>query len=359
MMSAGGEVRAWLELLSQSLALWTSPHHSPFTHTPDRETQRHLVARNDEGTLGCRGSSMVRTSHLRLEVQPPFDFRAAATSHGWIALAPTAWSAERRAVQRVQQMDSGTVMLLEIAGGRTRDQPKIVVRVNSLKPLTPGERAEIRAVVGCMFRLEEDFSEFYALCQARGGLWSQLKVGGGRLLRSPTVFEDIVKTICTTNTRWSGTKRMVSQLVTTLGEPYAPDPSLRAFPTPEAIAQADSELFTEIIPLGYRGPYIHRLAQQVVSGDLDLEAFRDVSMPTQALKRKLQAIRGVGPYVTHTLLMLLGRYEELAIDSDMRAFVRQHYFEGKSPKDKEIQTVYEDWGKWRYLAYWFDPVAGS
>jgi 3-methyladenine DNA glycosylase/8-oxoguanine DNA glycosylase len=301
---------------------------------------------------------MVHTSHLKLEVYPPFNFHAAATSHGWIALAPNAWLAEHRMVQRVERLGTGTVVLLEISDGRKTDRPKIVARVNSLNPLTSRDRAQVRAVVGRMFRLEEDFSEFYALCQACGGAWSRLQAGCGRLLRSPTVFEDVVKTICTTNTRWSGTKRMVARLVATLGEPYTPEPSLRAFPTPEAIAQADPHVFTEIIPLGYRGPYIHRLAQQVVSGELDLEALRDVSTPTQTLKRQLQAIRGMGPYATHTLLMLLGRYEELAIDSEMRAFVRQHYFEGNSPKDKEIRTVYEAWGRWRYLAYWFDPVAG-
>jgi 3-methyladenine DNA glycosylase/8-oxoguanine DNA glycosylase len=152
---------------------------------------------------------------------------------------------------------------------------------------------------------------------------------------------------------------MVAQLVATLGEPYAADPALRAFPTAEAIAQADPRLFTETIPLSYRGPYIHRLAQQVAAGELDLEGFRDTSVPTETLKRKLQAIRGVGPYATHTLLMLLGRYEELAIDSEMRAFVRQRYFNGKHPNDKEIRAVYEDWGRWRYLAYWFDPVADA
>jgi 3-methyladenine DNA glycosylase/8-oxoguanine DNA glycosylase len=89
-----------------------------------------------------------------------------------------------------------------------------------------------------------------------------------------------------------------------------------------------------------------------------LEAFRDASIPTATLKRKLLAIRGVGPYAAHTLLMLLGSYEELAIESAMRAFVRQHDFEGQNPKDKEIRAVYERWGRWQYLAYWFDPAAG-
>jgi 3-methyladenine DNA glycosylase/8-oxoguanine DNA glycosylase len=205
-----------------------------------------------------------------------------------------------------------------------------------------------------MFRLDEDFAEFYVLCGARGVPWTRLIAGWGRLLRSATVFEDVVKTICTTNTRWSGTKRMVSQLVAKLGEPYPDDPTMCAFPTPEAVARAKPRVFTQAIPLGYRGPYIQALARQVASGELDLETLRDPMLPTEALKRQLRAIKGVGPYAAHTLLMLLGRYEEVAIDSEMRVFVRQKYFQGKNPSDKEMQAIYEDWGKWRYLAYWFD-----
>ena len=37
------------------------------------------------------------------------------------------------------------------------------------------------------------------------------------MVRSPTVFEDVVKTICTTNTSWGGTTRMVNALVEHLG----------------------------------------------------------------------------------------------------------------------------------------------
>jgi hypothetical protein len=137
---------------------------------------------------------MVRTSHLKIEVRPPFDFRAAATSHGWIALAPTAWSPERRTVQRVERLSTGTVVLLEISAARTIDRPKILVRVHNPKPLTTRDRVAIGTAVGCVFRLDEDFAEFYALCHARGGLWARLTAGWGRLLRSPTVFEDVVKT---------------------------------------------------------------------------------------------------------------------------------------------------------------------
>src|SRR5438128_1725198 len=63
--------------------------------------------------------------------------------------------------------------------------------------------AHLTAQLRHMFRLDEDLSPFYSVAREDEQLaWAAL--GAGRMLRSPTVFEDVVKTICTTNTAWSG-----------------------------------------------------------------------------------------------------------------------------------------------------------
>jgi 3-methyladenine DNA glycosylase/8-oxoguanine DNA glycosylase len=49
--------------------------------------------------------------------------------------------------------------------------------------------------VAHMFRLDEDLSGFYELVREDDLAWCA--VGAGRMLRAPTVFEDVVKTICT------------------------------------------------------------------------------------------------------------------------------------------------------------------
>jgi hypothetical protein len=46
-----------------------------------------------------------------------------------------------------------------------------------------------------MFRLDEDLSGFYELVRDDELAWCTR--GAGRMLRAPTVFEDVVKTICT------------------------------------------------------------------------------------------------------------------------------------------------------------------
>ena len=75
-------------------------------------------------------------------------------------------------------------------------------------------------------------------------------VGAGRMLRGATVFEDVVKTICTTNTAWSGTRRMTAALVDNLGV-EAPGRA-HAFPTPEAMAAAPERFYKEVARAGYR-----------------------------------------------------------------------------------------------------------
>ena len=57
-------------------------------------------------------------------------------------------------------------------------------------------REMLTSTVEHMFRLDEDLSGFYAVVSEDGEL-SWCARGAGRMLRAPTVFEDVVKTICT------------------------------------------------------------------------------------------------------------------------------------------------------------------
>src|SRR5205823_1795184 len=108
-----------------------------------------------------------------------------------------------------------------------------------------------------MLRLDADLSAFYEVARADPDL-SWTVTGSGRMLRSPTVFEDVLKTICTTNCAWSATVRMVGALVSNLGV-EAPD-GRRAFPTPEAMAEASEAFYKKTVRAGYRGPYLRSLA---------------------------------------------------------------------------------------------------
>lgn len=288
-----------------------------------------------------------------------FDFEAAARSHGWVALRPFEWDEATATLGRIHRLEQGQIVRLNMRDDSRDSTAGVQVEVESAEPLTGSQEAEIRRIVRRMLRLDEDLADFYRLAAQQNGWTLNLKPGGGRLLRCPTLFEDIVYTLCTTNIAWSGTIRMVDRLTAKLGDALPGRTDWQAFPTPAAIAAAGPEFLKQETGLGYRSLYVWELATGIVDGRCDLTVFEDPSLTPADLLKALRQIKGVGGYAAATILMLLGRYEHLAIDSELRAHVSRKYFEGQPVTDAQIQTIYEPWGRWRYLAYWFDAPSSA
>jgi 3-methyladenine DNA glycosylase/8-oxoguanine DNA glycosylase len=197
-------------------------------------------------------------------------------------------------------------------------------------------------VVRHMLRLDEDLSGFYARAADDPEL-AWVTRGAGRMLRSPTVFEDVVKTICTTNCAWSATERMVGALVAELGA--------GAFPSPEVMAEADESFYRDVARAGYRGAYLRSLAASVAGGEIDLESLNDPEVPDDEVAARLLALPGVGPYATAHAMMLIGRYGRLILDS----WTRPKYATlngGKPVKDATIERRFRRYGPWAGLAFW-------
>lgn len=298
-------------------------------------------------------------TRFSLTPEPPFHFANTAYSHGWVALHPNQWDKEQQKLQRAEHLSSGNVVNISVENSGSIHEPIICIDVQHAESLTEAELQEISKNVRHMFRLDENFHEFYSICKSAGKQWQKMSNGLGRLLRSPSVYEDIVKTICTTNIQWGGTKRMVEGIVREFGAPFPGDENLNAFPSPQAIAAIPFAEFSKRVNLGYRSDYIHLLSRRIADGELEPEQFLDPEIPTPELKKSLLRIKGIGNYAAATMLMLLGRYDELPVDSVFRQFVSQKYFGGAPMSDKDGAAIYDDWGKWKYLAYWFDVWEGT
>jgi N-glycosylase/DNA lyase len=178
------------------------------------------------------------------------------------------------------------------------------------------------------------------------------------MVQSPTVFEDVVKTICTTNCAWSATERMVSAIVANLGEPAAGVRSDgawgHAFPTPGAMAAAGEAFYKDVARAGYRGPYLIAIARAVAEGELDLEALQRATLdelPDDELERTLLALPGVGPYAAAHIMMTIGRYSRLILDS----WTRPKYARlagRKTVTDRQILRRFHRFGPYAGLAFW-------
>ena len=282
-----------------------------------------------------------------IAVTPPFSLESIIRSHGWIQLAPFQYQKGEKEFAYIIKLNRGSVHEFRV------EEAPDGVRVNVTGEITPAEQAELEQTLDWMLGLELDLSEFYKLASQEPKLAHVPGQAAGRILRSATLFEDTVKTILTTNTAWSGTIRMVATLVENYGEPLPSDNSRRAFPTADQLAVLDEEALRSKVRLGYRAPYVLELARAIDSGDLDLEALKTNDLPTLELRKKLLAIKGIGDYAAAAMLMLLGRYDYLPIDSWAFKMVSHEWYGGEPVGKGEVAAAFEGWGDFKGLAYWF------
>jgi 3-methyladenine DNA glycosylase/8-oxoguanine DNA glycosylase len=278
-----------------------------------------------------------------LETPPGFSFRHTVYSHGWSELLPFRLDADTWRLTYVFPTktkpvsavvtSSGSVLKIDVAGGRF-DEEKLV--------------REVRHIL----RLDEPLDEFYELTNLDERLRWVAPSNAGRLLRSPTVFEDLVKTLCTTNCSWSLTRIMTRNLVEKLGKPAVGGG--HTFPTAEALASVGEKFYRDEIKAGYRSPYFVELADAVASGELDPESWLTTDMPTSELKKEIKGLKGFGDYAADNLLKLLGRYDGLALDSWLRSQFYKKHNRDRTCADKKIERHYKKYGSWRGLAIWCD-----
>jgi 3-methyladenine DNA glycosylase/8-oxoguanine DNA glycosylase len=275
----------------------------------------------------------------------PVDFARTIVSHGVAELPPNRLDLAGRALETTLRIPRGARTVRVTADAANL---RLEVVKGSFHPTL--ERA-----IAQMFRLDEDLSPFYALVKDDELGWCA--VGAGRMLRSPTVFEDVVKTILTTNTAWSGTRKMATALVANLGA-KAPD-GAHAFPTPEAMAEADQSFYRDIVRAGYRGPYLRQLATDVADGSIDLEALNDRELPDDEVAARLLALPGVGPYAAaHVMLTSLGRYSRLVLDSWTRPTYQKLSGARRALKDATIERRFKRYGDFAGLAFWLYLTRG-
>lgn len=278
-------------------------------------------------------------STVFIDVPEGFSFKATVYSHGWCELAPFALDEEKWRLSYV------------FDGGKGFSVPAVIYEESGrigIDLSNPNfDKETILSQTRHLLRLDDELDGFYSSIEGHERLKWVGEKRAGRLLRSATVWEDLVKTICTTNCSWALTKKMVSNLVEKLGTPA--DDGKRAFPTVEAMAAVNEGFYRDEIRAGYRSPYFVGLADTVASGTLDPQEWLTSNLSTPDLKKEMKKVKGVGDYAAENLLKLVGRYDGLALDSWLRSQFYKNHNNEKVCADKKIERHYKKFGKWRGL----------
>jgi len=266
----------------------------------------------------------------------PFQFDAVVRSHGWYDLPPFSYDAASGVLQVTANPGSGParVRFRQVEGG---------LEVASIPTLAPDS---LRALTSRIFSLDVDLGAFGEAASADPDLSWAVAGGHGRFLRAPSLWEDAVKMLLTTNCSWAATRGMVRRAVDAFGESGA-------FPTAEAIARRRAATLDRDVRSGYRTPALLALARNVASGRLDLAAWEDPRRESGAIREEIIAQPGFGPYAAEGLLRLIGRHDFFAIDSWTRTKYRElHPFRGSL--ERSIARRYGRYGKFQGLAFWLD-----
>jgi 3-methyladenine DNA glycosylase/8-oxoguanine DNA glycosylase len=285
---------------------------------------------------------------MEISINTPrdFSFKRTVISHGWCGLLPFETDRDNWVLSRVLDLEGARPVTVQITAARR------AIRIKPTRRLTQSAAAQVVRDVRHMLRLDDDMGDFYGRMSTDSEFKWIPTQGAGRMLRSPTVFEDLVKMICTTNCSWALTQKMVTGLVENLGRES--NDGHRTFPTPEAMALMPEKFYVNEVRAGYRAGYLKELADRVASGELDVEAWLDSSLSTSELIKTMREVKGVGPYAAENVLKLIGRYDGLALDSWTRAKFYELRNNGRKATDKKIARYYSRFKEWRGLALWCD-----
>ena len=268
---------------------------------------------------------------------PGVDLDLVARSHGWYDLAPFAWDEARR-----------TLSFVFLADG-VPERAVLSPRNGGVRAVATAPTRLARPVVARVLDLDAELEPFHALCAEKrdeGFGWIAER-RAGRVLRAPTLFEDAVKVLCTTNCSWALTRSMVTRMVAAFGRGGA-------FPDAEFLAALPERRLRDELKLGYRAPFLLDFAKRVDRGELDLAAWEDAALPDDELAASIRAEKGFGPYAAETLLRLLGRHGRLGLDSWSRKQVARLRFRGRVVKDARVARFYAPFGRYAGLAFWLD-----
>lgn len=277
---------------------------------------------------------------MKISIPTPagFSFQATVTAHGWRRLLPFGWNEDTQTLTRAEDFGIGRAVEMEIKAV----DGAVVVETDGVC-----DADDLGARVRRMLQMDLPLEQFHAYCCTVPTLASIAEGGQGRMLRSPTLWEDAIKVIATTNTTWAQTISMSARLVGAFGT------AGRTFPTPAQIAAVPLNEFAAAARMGYRAAYVHAIASAIAAGDLDLEAWQAGAVTAADLRKRLLGLPGIGPYGAACLMLYLGKPGQVNCDSVARALLSAEL--GRTVTDKEVHLFFEAHGDWRGLVYQFYP----
>ena len=269
-------------------------------------------------------------------------------AHGWKNLAPFSWDNDTHTLQFAVLVEESAI---DIACRQKRNA--IECLISSHHKLTKPQRNAVRKMVCRSLSLDADTRPLLEKAEKIDPEYAMLvRQGAGRLLRSPTLWEDAAKTLFTTNCTWALTQKMCKALSS---EKFVRPTPLGAcpFPHPQTLAAYLPERLKKLAPVGYRARYLTALAE-CFAKDPYLEKLESDGHDYHAADRIVRSFQGFADYGCAHLLVLAGYFEKIPVDTTVVSFLKKNY-RVRKPRSF-IARHYRKWGKDQWWGYKLDRM---
>jgi len=292
----------------------------------------------------------------RLTITPPEDFVLSrdVCSYGYFLLWPNHWDTDRHAHTRSLELPEGPAA---VRVTQQDSRPGAKLRASFDRSLTRAEQSEAKRQITRTLRLDETAEDMAAFHRADKRF---RRSGRGRLFRSPTLFEDVIKTVTSCNVAWPSTINMNRRLCEVVGRKTTLE-GFPTFPTPQKLGRTRVGTLRARCRVGYRDQRMVELGKLFTPRgkkppEADPAWFEDPSNDDDAVFKRLLELPGIGPYAAGNIMQLLGRYSRLAIDTETIRHAKTVL--GMTGTDrqltKKIEAHYEPFGEHKFRSYWFE-----
>lgn len=273
-------------------------------------------------------------------------------SYGYFLLEPNHWEPRTATLSRILDLERGggpTRLDINQPGeGKSRIGKPLAVRSDRF--LTKPEREEAKRLLTRMLRLDETHDHIRDFHQIDTRF---RRSGRGRLMRSPTLFEDVIKTVTSCNVTWPSTIIMNRRLCEVVGRGGS-------FPSPKRLARTRPATLRASCRVGYRDARMIELSEMFstspAKGGINVEWIEDPTTPDDQLWDFLIELPGIGPYAAANIMQLLGRYHRLPLDSE--SIRHGKTVMGLKGNDRQIMKRvakhFAPFGKHAFRSYWFE-----
>jgi len=278
-----------------------------------------------------------------------YNLRTTCNAYGWVELAPFYWDDGADTLGATVSVSEGAVDLkIE------QHKSDIIIHTHSRKDLTESHLNEIQSLLKRILDIEVNNSKLHEIAVTIGSKYpSLIEHGAGRLLHSPALWEDAAKTLFTTNCSWALTKKISEEICIAFSTSTSPLGKY-PFPSPEIVAELNESELRNLVPIGYRAPYLISLAKEFSDNQV-LIKLEDKSRSFKEAKNIVMNLKGFGTYAATHVLVMAGYYDEIPVDSVMKYYLNKTYGDDL-PISVLIENIYSKWGRYKWWGMKLDKM---